>query len=70
MTTSHMYDNAERLDAAVAKLTPNERADLLRAIDEWTDSREMPHALESLRAALSRARADSPVSCTPERPRN
>ncbi|MFB6374531.1 MAG: hypothetical protein ABEN55_15740 [Bradymonadaceae bacterium] len=62
-----MYDNTERLDAAIAKLTPNERADLLRAVDEWIEGRETARALEPLRSALLRARSESSASCTPER---
>ena len=62
-----MYDNTDRLDAAIAKLTPNERAELLRAVDVWLQSRQSPHSLEPLRAALVRAQADSSVSCTPDR---
>jgi len=65
-----MYDNNERLDAVVAKLTPNERADLLRAVDAWIRDRQTADGLKPLREALLRARAESSVSCTPDRPRN
>ena len=63
-----MYDNTERLDTIVSKLTPNERTELMHAVEEWTDAQDEAQALEPLQAALVRAQANAPASCIQERP--
>ena len=63
-----MYDNTERLDTIVSKLTPNERTELMRAVEAWTDAQEDAQALEPLQAALLRAQSNAPASCMQERP--
>jgi len=48
-----MFD-PDRLDAIVDLLTREEQTDLVRAIDDWQKSRDIPDALDPLRRALLR----------------